>query len=244
MPVDAQAPRINPDIIADTTTGNRVATHMAAGGGWQTSILLINLGSTLANYIVRFYGDSGSPQAFSFVSNGQSLGTQSVLTGTIPIGGLVSFKAQNVDSTVTTGWALIDPSSTGDIGGLGIFTYQPTGQQAVVPIESPSTQSLILAFDNSGGPATGFALVNPHANSVVVNVVFRDSNGAMLLTDQFTMSPLQHMSFVLPNQYPGLAGQFGTALISTDSADDGIAALGILASSAGAYTTIFALAAH
>jgi len=61
---------------------------MAAGGGWQTSIVLINLGSTVANYIVRLYGDSGSSQVFSFVSNGQSLGTQSVLTGTIPVGGL------------------------------------------------------------------------------------------------------------------------------------------------------------
>lgn len=245
MPAIPQIAKVHKDLAADTTTGNRVATHMAAGGGWNTLIVLINLGTTVANYTLRFYGDSGSPQAFPFKNTDtqQNLGNQSVLTGTIPVGGEVDLKARDVDTSTTTGWALIDPSSTGDIGGAAVFTYQ-TGQQAVVPFETSSTRKFVLAFNNSGGNATGFALVNPHSNSVVVNVVFRDVNGVTLHTDQFTMGPMEHTSFVLTDRYPSLAGQGGTALVSTDSSADAIAGLAILANSVGAYTTAFALAAQ
>jgi len=245
MPANVQAQGIHPEIIADTTTGNRVGTHMAAGGGWYTFIILTNLGTTVAVYTLKFYGDSGSPQAFPFKNTGtqQDLGTQSVLTGTIPVGGLVSIKARDTAPTTTTGWMLIDPSSTGNIGGALVFGYQ-TGQQAVVPIETSSNQKFVLFFDNSGGNVMGVALVNPQTHAVVVNVVFRDLNGVTLLSDHVTMSPLEHTSFILATRYPGLAGQAGTALISTDSSADAVAALGILANSVGAYTTVFTLAAQ
>ena len=245
MPANTQAQKIHTEITADTTTGNRVATHIAAGGGWSTLIVLTNLGTTVATYTLRFYGDSGSPQAFPFKNTGtqQDLGTQSVLTGTIPVGGLVSLKARDKDTSTVTGWALIDPSSTGDIGGAAIFAYQ-TGQQAVVPFETSSNQKFVLIFDNSGGSVMGVALVNPQTHPVIVNVVFRDLNGVTLLSDHITMSPLEHTSFILATRYPGLAGQAGTALVTTDSSADSVAALGILANSVGAYTTVFTLAAQ
>jgi hypothetical protein len=246
MPAYSQVARVHTELTADTTTGNRVATHMAAGGGWNTLIVLINLGTTPANYTLKFYGDSGSPQTFPFknVDTQQVLGDQSVLTGTIPVGGEVDLKARDKDPSTTTGWALIDPSSTGDIGGAAVFTYDVSGQQAVVPFETSSTRRFVLAFSNTGSGVTGFALANPHANSVTVNIVFRGFNGVTLHTDQFTMGPMEHTSFVLTDRYPSLAGQSGTALISTDSSADAIAGLAILANSIGAYTTAFALAAQ
>lgn len=246
MPAYAEESRIHPDITADTTTGNRVATHVAAGGGWSTLFVLINLGTIPATYTLDFYGDSGSPQQFPFKNpkTQQDLGNQSVLTGNIPVGGEVYLKAQDKATTTTTGWALIDPSSTGDIGGMAVFTYDLTGQQAIVPIENSSTQKFVIAFDNTGGYATGIALVNPHANAVTVNVVVRDINGVTLQSGQIQMQPLEHTSFLLSNQYPSLALQAGTAYFSTDSAADAVAGLGILADSAGAYTTVFALTAQ
>jgi hypothetical protein len=246
MPANAQAPRIHTDIVADTTTGNRVVTHMAAGGGWSTLIVLINLGTTPANYTLKFFGDSGSPQEFNFKNPAtqQVLGNQSVLSGNLPLGGEVYIKARDQANTTTTGWALIDPSSIGDIGAEVVFTYDLNGQQAIVPVENASTQKFTIPFDNTGGGATGIALANPHANPVTVNVVFRDMNGATLHSDQIQMQPMEHTSFVLSTPYPSLAAQAGTAYFSTDSAADAIAGLGILINSVGAYTTIFALAAQ
>jgi len=245
MPANAQLAKIHTEIHADTTTGNRVITHMAAGGGWNTLIELINLGSTVATYNLQFRTDAGSTQTFSFKNTGTQtdLGAQSVLTGSIPVGGFVSLKAQDVSTATITGWASIDQSSTGDIGALVIFGYK-TGQQAVVPIETSTDQRFILPFDNSSGNVMGVALANPHPRSVAVNILFRDLNGLTLHSESIQMAPLQHTSFLLASRFPSLAGHAGTALFSTGINDDAVAALGILANSVGAFTTVFSLAAQ
>jgi hypothetical protein len=244
MPANAQIPKIHTEIHANTTTGNRVVTHMAAGGGWSTLIELINLGSTVATYDLQFHTDAGGT-SFSFKNVGTQadLGNQSALTGTIPVGGFVSLMAQDVGAATITGWASIDESSTGDIGALVIFGYK-TGQKAVVPIETSTDERFILPFDNSGGNVMGVALANPHSHSVAVNIVFRDLNGLTLHSESIQMAPLQHTSFLLANRFPSLAGHAGTALFSTGTNDDAVAALGILANSVGAYTTVFSLAAQ
>jgi len=245
MPANIQAQKVHTDLHIDTSTGNRIATHMAAGGGWSSLILLVNLGTTIANYTVRIYGDTGSPQVFPFknTTTQTDLGMQSVLTGIIPVGGMVSLKAQDVASSTTTGWALSDPSSTGVIGGAVVFAYQ-TGQQAVVPFEASSSQKFELIFDNTNGSALGVALVNPEATSVIVSVVFRNYLGATLLSDQIAMTPREHTSFILADRYPALANQFGTAVFSTTSAANAIVGLGILATPGppgGAFTTVSSL---
>jgi hypothetical protein len=50
MPANIQAQRVHPKVDSGTSTGNRVATHLAVGGGWTTTMLLINLGVSPATY--------------------------------------------------------------------------------------------------------------------------------------------------------------------------------------------------
>ena len=249
MPANIQAQRVHPEVDSGISAGNRVATHVAVGGGWTTTILLMNLGISQAAYTLRIYGDSGTPQALPFqnAATQMDLGTRSVLTGTIPVGGVVSFKAQDIASSTTTGWALIDPSSTGSIGAQVVFRYL-TGQEATALLETSNSPRFYLPFDNTNGSATGVALVNPQANAVTVNVNFRDTNGLPLINDTFTMSPMEHTSFMLADKYPALANVLGTALFKTESAANAIAALGILSSpaigAAGAMTTLFPMDAQ
>jgi hypothetical protein len=86
---------------------------------------------------------------------------------------------------------------------------------------------------------------------VTVNVQFHDLNGLPLSNGAFTMSPMEHTSFMLADKYPALANVVGTALFTTDSVADAIAALGILSSpaigaigEAGAMTTLFPMDAQ
>jgi len=252
MPANIQAQRVHPEVDSGTSTGNRVAAQLAVGGGWTTTILLLNLGISPATYTLRIYGDSGSPQAVPFqnAATQTDLGMQSVLTGTIPVGGVVSFKGQDIASSTTTGWALIDPSSTGSIGAQVVFKYR-TGQEVTALLETSSSKRFYLAFDNTNGSATGVALVNPQAHAVTVNVQFRDLNGLPLVNETFTMSPMEHTSFMLADKYPALANLLGTALFNTDSTANAIAALGILSTpaigavgAAGAMTTLFPMDAQ
>lgn len=252
MPANIQAQRVHPKVDSGTSTGNRVATHLAVGGGWTTTMLLINLGVSPATYTLRIYGDSGTPQPVSFqnLSTQTDLGMQSVLTGTIPVGGVVTYKAQDIASSTTTGWAMLDPSSTGSIGAQVIFRYV-TGQEATALLETSSSQRFYLAFNNTNGSTTGVALVNPQTHPVTVNVQFHDLNGLPLSNGTFTMAPMEHTSFMLADKYPALANVVGTALFTTDSAADAIAALGILSTpaiaaigEAGAMTTLFPMDAQ
>jgi len=252
MPANIQAERIQPEVNSGTSSGNRVATHVAVGGGWTTTILLVNLGISPATYTLRVYGDSGSPQPVPFLNAATQadLGMQSVLTGTIAVGGVVSFKAQDIASSTTTGWMLIDPSSTGSIGAEVVFRYR-TGQAVTALLETSSSKRFYLAFDNTNGSETGVALVNPQAHAVTVNVQFRDLNGLPLMNDTFTMSPMEHTSYMLADKYPALANELGTALFNTDSSANAIAALGILSipaigatGAAGVMTTLFPMDAQ
>ena len=228
--------RVRKEIISDSATGDQVITHIADGGGWSTSITLNNLdANTPATVTILFWGDSGNQQAFPFVG----MGLANYVTGTIPPMGQATVQTANIYKSTTTGSAFIN--TTGHVGGFAVFGYV-TGQEAVVPIEAANDQKFILAFDNTNGHVMGIALANPHANLVTANVAFLDENGGVILSDRLTMPANSHTSFILTDRYPGLAGVMGTALFTTDSPANGIAGLGIRANSAGAYTTVFALA--
>ena len=161
---------------------------------------------------------------------------QSELSGQIPVGGRYTINSPGISSQTTTGWALVD-NVVGNISGYALFEYG--GQMATVPIESEFSSRFILSFENGPGWHMGVALVNPCINNSTVSVTFRDSNGSAVIADSFVMSPSQHMSFLLSQRYPALVGRWGTALFETGGC--AIAGLGILANSAGAYTTVFAL---
>ena len=38
MPANIQAQRVHPEVNSGTSSGNRVAPHVAVGGGWTTTI--------------------------------------------------------------------------------------------------------------------------------------------------------------------------------------------------------------
>jgi hypothetical protein len=227
---------VRPQISSSTAIGDQVITHLADGGGWLTTIVLVNLSNAPASFDISFFDDTGAPYAFPFVENGNV----SALTGQqIPAGGRWTINTVgSAGGYTTTGWADIT-NATGNIGGYAIFQYG--NQMATVPIESWNGSRLILPFQDGNGIAMGVALVNPCTGPSDVTVTFRDNYGSLIFADSFPMTPGQHTSFVVRQRWPALAGRVGTALYETNGCLSG---LGILANSAGAYTTVFSLDAQ
>ena len=62
-------------------------------------------------------------------------------------------------------------STTGNISGFVIFRHN--NQEAVVPLESRNATRYIIAFDNTGGTATGVAINS--VSAVPANVPVSDS---------------------------------------------------------------------
>ena len=140
--------RARPQLESAAGIGNEIITHLADGGSWKTSITLINLSQDKpAVYTLKFYGDSGVAQSFSF----EGIGSASILTGTMSAGGSTVIKTTGTSAVTTQGWAQFDYLGTTDsVGGFAVFTNS-NGNEAAVPLESTIGENPVLSFDNTNG---------------------------------------------------------------------------------------------
>jgi hypothetical protein len=95
----------------------------------------------------------------------------------------------------------------GKVGAFATFQYAPTGQEAVVPLESRNAPSYLLAFDNTGVLATGLPIATTATQASSIPVVIRDDKGAQIGTDNITLAAQGHTSFMLTNNYVVTAGE-------------------------------------
>lgn len=100
----------------------------------------------------------------------------------------------------------------------------------MVPIEAVNAPSYLLAFDNTGTLATGFAIANVVAQPANVQVVIRDDTGAQIGTGTISLAAYGHKSFMLTDAssggWPVTAGVRGTIEFDTPSGGQ-IAPLGL-----------------
>lgn len=233
--------RARPQLLSAAGIGNDIITHLADGGSWKTSITLINLSQDKpAVYTLKFYGDSGAAQSFSF----EGIGSASTLTGTISAGGSTVIKTAGTSAVTTQGWAQFDFLGTTDsVGGFAVFT-NGNGNEAAVPFESSISENPILSFDNTKGYGMGVALANSDFSTVTVTATFKDGNGSVLRVSQFTMAPMTHTSFIFAEQWPFTAGQQGTVYFQCSDMFGpnafGVAILGLRFTPRGAFTSVAA----
>ncbi len=197
--------------------------HFADGGGWQTSIMLINNGTTTAQARLNFFDDNGAsyvgPVCFPQAPlGGVFLAGQ--LERTIAPGAAVVVQTCSPGSAALGGWAQLQ--SNGGITAFARFTWAINGAvpEAVVPLESRTPNAFVLWFDQSDGSVTGIAVANVSAKSATIPVIVRDDTGAVIAQgslptsspDGHTLNPDGHTAFGLTasTAFPVTAGKRGT----------------------------------
>ena len=184
--------------------------HFASGGdGWQTTFVLVNTGSSVAQATLRFFADSGDPLSLplSFPQSGSGTKTMaSSFAQTLPAG--ATLMVQSTGSVeLLTGSAQL--STTGNVSGFMIFRHN--GQEAAVPLETRAASAYILAFDNTKGTATGIAINSVFAQAANIPVVVRDDKGVTIATDTIPLAANGHYAFTLvTDKYPVTANIRGT----------------------------------
>jgi hypothetical protein len=228
-------------VLANVTGGGGSMAQVASGGGWQTTITLVNTGTTSAQAQLSFFDDSGNALSLplTFVQSGATM-TASTTSQTIAAGAtlVVLTEGTNAGASVVGSAQL---TSGGNVSGFAIFRYNPTGQEAVVPLETRNASGYVLAFDNTNGLATGVALANISNRAANVPVVLRDDAGASLGAATLNVAARGHTSFVLTERYAFAAGKRGTVEFDTPAGVQ-ISALGLRATPTGTVTTIPVLA--
>jgi hypothetical protein len=231
-------------VLANVGTSGGSIAHIATGNGWQTTFVLVNTGTSAAQANLNFFADvTGKPLSLpiSFPQVDSAVTTASSVRQTLAAGAslLVQSAAPLLNPTPTTGSAQL--TTNGNVSGFVIFRYNPTGQEAGVPLESVNANAYILAFDHTLGTATGVAINSVSSQAMNVPVVIRDDTGNQLATDTLNLAPNGHLAFTLvTDKYPVTANIRGTIEFDTPPGGQ-IGALGIRIPVTHTFTTLPAL---
>jgi hypothetical protein len=206
-----------PDVASGLAIMGSVA-QIASSGGWDTTISLVNNGSTMAHARLKFFDDNGSalslPLTFPQESDPTSTLLAASLDRAISPGEMVVTDSTGPDVlAVQQGAAQL--STDGSINGFAILRDGVNHWEATVPLEIRNAASYLLAFDNSAGLATGLAVANLSAQPGNVQVTIRDDIGAQIGSASISLPGLGHTSFMLDQNYPITAGKRGTLEFET-----------------------------
>ena len=228
--------------VAGLVSAGSIA-QLASGGLWNSTITLVNTGSTAVQVRLNFFADNGSalllPLTFPQTSSSGPL-MAATLDETIGAGAEVLIQtAGSAGQATQEGWVQL--LANGNIGGSAVFGWTAAAgtQEAVSPVETRNPSAFVLSFDNTGGYATGVALANVSNQAVTVPVVLRDDTGASLGSAAIKLAAYAHTSFMLTDPtygYPATAGKRGTLELDTPTGGQ-ISAIGIRADPDGAITS-------
>jgi hypothetical protein len=231
--------------LANVTASGGSIAHIATGGGWQTTFVLVNTGASPAQATLKFFATgTGAPLSIPMTflqTGGGSPTTANTVTQTVaPGASLIVQSAAPANQPVTIGSAQL--TTTGNVGGFVVFRYNTNGQEAVVPLETRTASSYVIAFDNTAGTATGIALNSVSSQALNVSAIVRDDAGAQIDSDTVTLAANGHTSFTLGvDKFPIAAGKRGTVeFVSPGNGQ--IGALGIRIPPVLTFTTLPALA--
>lgn len=195
--------------------GPQVFSHMADGGGWQSTLYLFNLDGNPTTFDLRFWattGDSQRPQAPSWspLLRGRTPASE-FLNEPLAAYGSKVFETLGASTAASEGWAHL--TTSGLLSGFVVLRQSnltvssPPITEAAVPLGFGYKEQFLIPFDNTGRQSTQVALANPGEDSVIVQVQVRDEGGVLVQKEQSVTIPPRAQRFL----------QTSTSFPSTDS---------------------------
>jgi hypothetical protein len=212
--------------------------QIASGGGWKTTLTLVNSGATRVTGVVSFYGDSGSPLTLplTFPQSGTTA-TSSFTTLSVEPNATFVVESESTASSVMVGWA--DVKSSGSLVGYSIFRQRLPGvpdSEGTAMLDTQGSPRLILPYDNTSGFQTGVALATESTVPITINVVLRNDTGNQLGTSQITLPASGHTAFFVNNAFAQTANRRGTVEFRSTSGN--ITGIGLRFSPTLSFTSL------
>jgi hypothetical protein len=164
------------DLTQTPTNGVIFFPQFADGGGYTTSLVLLNTSNLTEIGTLQLLNGTGNPLVVNQVGGTSG----SVFTYYIPSGGAFRFQTDGSPAATTVGWVQLTPAfGTPTPIGAGVFGYNP-GDFLVTESGIPATVSTTHAriyVDMSGGHRTGLAIANPTSTNANVTITAFQSDG-------------------------------------------------------------------
>jgi hypothetical protein len=150
--------------------------QLADGGGFRTSVVLLNTSTTTETGTIALFTDTGAPLVVQPTAGPGG----SIFPYSIPASGSFVFQTDGSPSSTQAGWIRVTPNPGSNAPvGAGLFSYSPQGiliTESGVPSAVPTTDAR-LYVDESNGHDTGIALVNPGSANATITMLAFQSDG-------------------------------------------------------------------
>lgn len=189
--------------LAQTT----IIPQIADGGGWQTTLVLTNTGTTSATLAMSFFQSTSNGQTESWTPS--FLETSSPQSVTLAAASTTFLHTPGTASLLTEGWAQLEASSS--VVAYAIFTQTVPGrtnQDGTAPAAAGSGH-ILAPFDNTSGFVTTMAIANPGASSETVSVSAQPNGATPASLASINLPAGGYMAFTLPQQFPTLGSTNG-----------------------------------
>jgi hypothetical protein len=149
--------------------------QFADGGGYTTSLVLLNTSNRTERGTLQVFDNNGSPLVVSQVGGP----ADSTFRYSIPAGGAFHFQTDGSPANTTVGWVRLNPDLYNPTPiGSGVFSYNPGPMlisESGIPSAVPTTHARVYV-DLSGDHNTGLAIANVEstAASITINAFQND----------------------------------------------------------------------
>jgi trimeric autotransporter adhesin len=182
--------------VTSASTSDAYFPQVAIGGGWSTSFILSNTGSTVISGNLILTDNEGNP----FNVNSSTLGIGYSFPVSIPAGGVMFLTANPLspNDSAKIGWAKVE-TYNGSLNGVATYqsVSQGTVQAATGVLSSQSTQFATIPVDekDSQNLKAAYAIANQSDQVLVVKAALVDSNGLVMDdTVSITLNPGQQIA--------------------------------------------------
>ncbi|MBZ5555371.1 MAG: DUF11 domain-containing protein [Acidobacteriia bacterium] len=197
------------DLTQSAASSTLIFPQMADGGGYRTTVLLLNSTTGVETGTLQVLDDHGSPLSVRPV--GGVAGTSFAYS--IAANGVFVFETDGSPATVHAGSIRILPDGFKPTpAGAGIFSFEPGATvvtQSGVPSATPTSHALIYV-DLSGGHDTGLALMNPNNQPLSVQLQAFQADGLTPAGTiaSVTLPPSGHLAAFVDQLVSGLPAGF------------------------------------
>jgi sugar lactone lactonase YvrE len=193
------------DLTKSHTTNPIYFPQFADGGGYTTSIVLLNTTTSgTETGTVQILDNEGHPIIVT-PAGGDS---NSSFTYSIPAGGAFHFQTDGFPTIANVGWVKVKSNGgTSTPVGAGVFSYNPENilvTESGVPA-TVSTAHARIYVDLSGGHDTGLAIANPTSDDAIITIKAFKNDGV-------TAIGTSHEPLLLPTN--GHSSHFAGELIA------------------------------
>ncbi len=148
------------DLNKPSVAGPAFFPQFVDGGGYISSIVMMNTSTTRMTGSLEIFGDNGSPLSIRPVGGSSGSAFPYVIEG----GGSALLESDGSSSQLVRGWVRLTPDPGSQTpSGAGLFRFTQNGvvvTESGVPSANPTTLARIY-IDKSFGHDTGLAIANP-----------------------------------------------------------------------------------